>query len=242
MSRFRRVVPVVLLLVLIPASASAQGLFRWLGKLSGPGPFWGAGTEIRLKCFGVGKDEEKEEKKLKMMMGSIFVRVPCETTLDDRHTTIYFNVAGSIAENNPLFYGDEGRQDKSTAVRLVQAGVSADWTFHRAFDIGAGFGVMYFAGPRFDNFSRGFVQPVRLSVRPIMLRSTVDNNGWLIVSASWQILLGTIDGNDFGAPLDSFRSHNENIPEVGVTIDLIRLVKRFKIGQPRPKMPPADQN
>jgi hypothetical protein len=168
-----------------------------------------------------------------MLMGGVLIRIPCDTTLDDRHTTIYFNLGGSIAENNPLFYGDEGRQEQSTAVRLVKAGVSADWTFDRAFDVGAGFGMMYFAGPRFDNFSRGFIEPVRIAVRPIMLRSKRDDNGWLIVSASWQILLGTIDGADFGAPLDTFSEKNEHIPEVGVSIDLVRLVKRFKIGQPK---------
>ena len=231
MRQFRRVVPIVLLLAVIPSSASAQGLLRWLGRLSGPGPFWGTGAELRLKCLGI---DEKPEKTMKMMMGGVLVRVPCDTTLDDRHTTIYFNLAGAVAENNPLFYGDEGRQEESTAVRLVKAGVSADWTFHKAFDIGAGFGMIYFAGPRFDNFSRGFVQPVRLSVRPIMLGSRNDDNGWLIVAASWQILLGTIDGADFGAPLDSFRSSNEHVPEIGVTVDLVRFVRRFKIGLRRP--------
>jgi hypothetical protein len=237
MSRFHRVVPVVLLLVLIPASASAQGLFRWLGKLSGPGPFWGAGTEIRMRCLGVDKPEkekekEKEKAKHKPLVAFIPVaRFPCNTLPGDRHTTIYFNLAGSIAESNPLFYGDQEQQERSTAVRLLQVGVSADWTFDKAFDVGAGFGMMYFAGPQFDNFSRGFVQPVRLSFRPLLLRGQNPYDGWLIIAANWQILLGTIDGADFGAPLGSFRSHNESLPEVGLTIDVIRLIKRFKIGQ-----------
>ena len=237
MSRFRRVVPVVLLLVLIPVSASAQGVFRWLGKLSGPGPFWGAGAEINVRCLGVDKEKQEEAESVRFKteaVTGIGLRFPCNTMPDDRHTTIYFNLAGSIAESNSLFYGEAGGEERSTAVRLVQAGMSADWTFDKAFDIGAGFGMMYFAGPQFDNFSRGFIQPVRLSVRPLLLRSRHPYDGWLIVSANWQILLGTIDGADFGAPLDSFRSHNEHIPEIGLTVDVIRLIKRFKIGQPKP--------
>jgi len=233
MSRFRRVVPVLLLLVLIPASASAQGVFRWLGRLSGPGPFWGVNGEIRLKCLDT-------QKKDGILSG---VRIPCpDKTLDDKYLTIYLNLTGAVAENNSLNYGDVGAQEKSTAVRLLKVGTSLDWTAHRTFDIGAGGGIAYFAGPRFDNFFRAYVQPVRTAFRPLMLRSTAtDNDGWLIVSANWEILLGTIDGADFGAPLDPLRESNEHIVVFGASIDLIRLVKRFKIGQPKPKTTPAAQ-
>jgi hypothetical protein len=238
MSRFRCVVPVVLLLVLIPASASAQGLFRWLGRLSGPGPFWGASVDRYLKCLptkGTPKptpraDPQQVHTDAMMMPG---ITMPCpDTTLDDKHLTIYLNVTGAVAENNPLNYGDVGTQEESTAVRLLRVGASLDWTAHRTFDIGTGAGISYFAGPRFDNFVRPYVQPLRTAFRPLMLcGAATDNDGWLIVSANWQILLGEIDGADFGAPLDSFRERNEHIPEIGVTIDFVRLVKRFKIGQ-----------
>ena len=219
MSRFRRVVPVVLLLVLIPASASAQGVFRWLGRLSGPGPFWGVSGEIYLKCI---------DTKTAGVMGGVRLSCP-DTTLDDKHLTIYLNLTGAIAENNPLNYGDVGAQEESTAVRLLKVGTSLDWTAHRTFDVGAGAGFAYFAGPRFDNFARPYVHPLRTALRPLMFRGTAtDDDGWLIVSANWQILLGTIDGEDFGAPLDTFRSSNEHDLELGLSIDIIRLLRRLQ--------------
>lgn len=221
MSRFRRVVPVVLLLVLIPASASAQGFFRWLGKLSGPGPFWGVSGEIYLKCIPT-------KKKPEMMMPGGRITCP-KMTLDDKHLTIYLNLTGAVAENNPLNYGDVGAQEESTAVRLLKVGASVDWTAHRTFDVGLGAGFAYFGGPRFDNFARPYVQPLRTAFRPLMLaEKATDNDGWLIVSANWQILIGTIDGEDFGAPLDAFRSSNEHDLELGLSVDIIRLIKRLK--------------
>jgi hypothetical protein len=150
-----------------------------------------------------------------------------KASVDDRFTTIYINFSGSIAENNPLFYGDAGHQTESTAVRMLKIGASADWTVHKTLDIGTGFGLLYFAGPRFDNFSRGYVQPLRFSLRPLMFWSTKKDDGWLLLQANWQIIVGTIDGADFGAPLDPFESKNEQDVEIGVAIDVFRLFKKF---------------
>jgi hypothetical protein len=111
---------------------------------------------------------------------------------------------------------------------MLRLGASFDWTVHRTVDLGAGFGMAYFGGPRFDNFSRGYVQPVRVTFRPLLLRrSAEDHHGWLMVSANWHVLLGTIDGRDFGAPADPFRSHNEQDVECGVSVDVLRLFRRF---------------
>jgi hypothetical protein len=240
MPQMRRVLPFVLLVVLIPASASAQGFLRWLGRLSGPGPFLGFGGDVSLKCFGIDPPEAGVEPPQDMRtLALVGLRAGCkDARLDDPHTTIYLNVGFAIAENNPLFYGDEGEQAESTAVRMVKLGVSADFTAHKALDVGAGFGLLYFAGPRFDNFSRGYVQPVRIAFRPFMLAENADDNdGWLLLVANWQIIVGTIDGADFGAPLDNFRARNEQDVEFGATIDVMRFIRRFKnaVGDAPPK-------
>jgi hypothetical protein len=230
MSRCRIVVPVLVLCVLIPASASAQGFFRWLGKLSGPGPFWGVSGDLYLHCFPTKWTPSPPPKPDQVKAEFVGFTIPCpDTTLDDKHLTLYLNITGAVAENNPLNYGDVGAQEQSTAVRMLKVGASIDWTVHRTLDIGAGGGLAYFAGPRFDNFSRAYVQPIRTALRPIMFcRTATDNDGWLIVSANWQILLGTIDGADFGAPLDTFKTSNEHDLELGLSIDIIRLARRLK--------------
>ena len=226
MPPLRRVLPFVLLVVLMPASASAQGFFRWLGRLSGPGPFWGASAEFALQCYGVN-EKAKPEIPVKGRVAGVGVRVPCkDALLTDRHATVYLIVQGGIADDNPLFYGDQGEAE-SAAVRLLKSGVSLDWTVHKSLDVGAGFGLMYFAGPRFDNFSRGYVQPARVAFRPLTLRGTDDADGWLILAANWQMILGRIDGPDFGAPLDPLVSRNEQDVEVGATVDLVRFIRKF---------------
>jgi hypothetical protein len=245
-----RVLPLLVVLTLVPGAVQAQGFVRWLGKLSGPGPFWGLGAEVRVKCFGVDRKSSRNEgdtifhsdetqtaqpASLEAQRKVAGARLPCPNatfTPDlDRHATVYFNVSGAIAENNPLDYQDDGPQDESTAVRMLKVGTSIDWTVHRTVDVGTGFGLIYFGGPRFDNFSRGYVQPVRVTLRPLLFSAKApDTRGWLLVSANGQILLGTIDGADFGAPADPFRSHNEQDVELGVSVDVLRLVRM--IGRP----------
>lgn len=227
-----RFVPLLIVLTLIPSAVHAQGMLRWLGRLSGPGPFWGLGAEVKLKCIGVdGKEPNKLDSQAveSQSEGLRGIRYPCpDATYNplDRHATVYLNISGSIAENNPMDYQDVGRQEESTAVRMLKIGTSIDWTVHRTLDIGTGAGVAYFAGPRFDNFTRAYVQPVRLTIRPLMVgKGSRDRWGWLLVSANWHILLGTIDGPDFGAPADPYRAHNEQDMELGVSVDILRLFR-----------------
>jgi hypothetical protein len=229
--KLRRVFPLLLLLTLVPTTVQAQGFLRWLGRLSGPGPFWGLGADIALKCLGVDEPDEApgtpEKVRPRVLTG---FRFSCpDARLHDRHATVYLVVGGAIAENNPLNYGDAGVQTESTAVRMLKVGASIDWTVHKIVDVGTGAGMVYFAGPRFDNFSLGYVQPVRFTFRPLLISEAAkDHHGWLLLSANWQILLGTIDGADFGAPSDPFRSRNEQDVEVGVSIDVFRFVSWVK--------------
>jgi hypothetical protein len=231
MMNLRRVFPLLLLLTLVPSTVQAQGFLRWLGRLSGPGPFWGLGADIALKCLGVDETDEApgtpEEVRPRVLTG---FRFSCpDARLNDRHATVYLVVGGAIAENNPLNYGDAGAQTESTAVRMLKVGASIDWTVHKMVDVGTGAGMVYFAGPRFDNFSLGYVQPVRFTFRPLLISEAAkDHHGWLLLSANWQILLGAIDGADFGAPSDPFRSRNEQDVEVGVSIDVFRFVSWVK--------------
>lgn len=230
--KLHRLLPLLLVLTLMPSPAQAQGVLRWLGRLSGPGPFWGLGAEVRVACFGVDKRARVNPNNVQAETESMGARFPCpKATYNplDEHATVYFSVSGAIAESNPLDYQDAESQDESDAVRMLKVGTSIDWTVHRMFDLGTGFGIAYFGGPRFDNFSLGYVQPVRVSLRPLLWsRAVSDDRGWLLVSANWQILLGTLDGADFGAPSDPFVSKNEQDVELGVSVDVLRLLRTIR--------------
>lgn len=229
-----RMLLLTLCMVLTAPRAADAGLLSWLSQLSGPGPFWGIDVGVCVKPFILPADKNKPNPSPDGPRGRQALYFSCPgARLDQRHVSWNVNFGGAIAENNPLDYGDTGRQRQSTAVRLLQVGSSLDYTLHPVLDLGAGAGVFYFAGPRFDNFLRAYVEPVRVSVRPLiwserhLASDQIDRRGWLRVSAAWTILLGEIDGATFGAPLDPFHEENESILSLGLSIDVVRLLRNF---------------
>jgi hypothetical protein len=238
MRRGLATVTAILLVLIFPASASAFGFLEWLDRLSGPGPFWGFNLELELKCFGGVPPPPPPPPPGITVAPPTALRMPvdesCRKAKLIEHKFTWMVTPGfAISENNPLDYGDTGHQDTSTAVRLIRGGTSLDYRIDQAVEIGAGAGLFYFNGPRFNDFVRAFVQPARLTLRPLLLvpkwrrdDEKRDHRGWLLLEINWLLLLGTIDGADFGAPADPWRTSNENQLEVGLSIDVYRLFKR----------------
>lgn len=216
----RRLSRLLMLVVLagcaVPATADA-GILSWLDKLSGPGPFWGIEASFAVRCFVVG--ESNQTGQATRPEGSGFVIGCPKSELKQKEFAWFLTIGGAIAEHNPLDYDDLGRTAESTAVRMLKFGTALDYRVFPALEIGSGVGVRYFAGPRFDNFALPYIQPARMTIRPLLW----SGNDWLLLSANWDILLGVVDGAKFGAPRDSFRADRENNLEIGVSIDLVRL-------------------
>ena len=163
---------------------------------------------------------------------SVSGRWGCQSkvSLDEKNLTWYLTGGAGFARHNPLNYGTGN--DKRT-VRFIKLGTSLDYTVHRLFDIGAGAGVQYFIGPRFPNFARVYVEPLRLGFRPLLLgsckplTSRQKRLGAFVAYANWNILVGSLEGRTFGAPADPFHARNElNRKELGLTIDFERLFRR----------------
>jgi hypothetical protein len=222
----------LLLLVLAAPATSEAGLLSWLDALSGPGPFWGTDVEMEAYCHAFPKPKTKpgtsQTEGLAEIVGIRFpISDSCKHILLKQHRFTFLLTEGiALAANNPLDYGDDGHQTKSTSVWLFRSGGSVNYSFDMAVEIGAGAGVFYFAGPRFDNFVRPFVQPARLAVRPLLFVPHLrqEKNGWLIFEADWTRLLGTINGATFGAPGDPWKIDDRNRLELGVYLDLHRLL------------------
>jgi len=205
----------------VPQTAHA-GILSWLDRLSGPGPFVVFDASFGVWC--------SQEPKAELMTGT--GRWGCQSTvsLEERNLTWYLTGGAGFALDNPLDYGTGA--DKPP-VRFVKLGTSLDYTVHRTVDIGAGVGVLYFNGPRFPNFARLYVEPLRLGFRPFLLgsgdRLTPRQNrlGAFVVYANWNIVTGTLEGRTFGAPSDPFRARNElDRKEFGLAIDFGRLFPR----------------
>ena len=204
----------------VPQTAHA-GILSWLDQLSGPGPF-----VVFDASFGVWCSQDLTKPR-----GGAG-RWGCQSTvsLEERNLTWYLTGGAGCALDNPLDYGTG--VDKPP-VRFVKLGTSLDYTVHRTVDIGAGVGVLYFNGPRFPNFARLYVEPVRLGFRPFLLNSRgpltprQQRLGAFVLYVNWNILTGTLEGRDFGAPSDPFRARNElDRKEFGLAIDFGRLFPR----------------
>jgi hypothetical protein len=227
----RLILLAMVMVVMAPRSADAN-LLSWLSRLSGPGPFWGVDVSVCVDAVPVGDADGTTPPPATMepqeVTGFLF---PCtEMTFERRHVSFNINGGAAYAWKNPLNYDnvDVGRSDN---VWLLKLGTSADYTAAPSFDIGAGVGIFHFGGKRFANFTRPYVEPVRVAVRPLLWRSGRDakqrnRDAWLVLTASWIIHLGTMDGADFGAPNDPFRSHNEHNWQAGVSLDVLRLLKK----------------
>jgi hypothetical protein len=213
------------ILVMVPTTADA-GLLSWLSRLSGPGPFWGVEADVCLKAFPL-----KEREGPPTMMGGA-VRLACPNAeLNRRPISWYAHIGWAVAFDNPLDYTGVDAGDKSDNVWLLKLGTSFDFTVKPYLDLGVGVGVFHFGGERFDSFSRPYIEPVRVGIRPLLLRpgrdeSRTEHDGWLLISLNRVIHLGTLDGASFGAPFDSFRTYNEGNWSGGITVDILRLMKK----------------
>lgn len=214
-------------LMLTPASARADGLISWLDKLSGPGPWIGVNLNVCVWRQEMPTDPAELESVL----------VTCKRNLNEPHWSVYTNAGVAFALANDLNYQGQDIAGKSGGVRLFKAGTSAMYTVHPAVDLGFGGGFMVFWGDRFSRFTRPYVQPFKVAMRPLLFprrrragqspqESTgpeLERRAWLVLSADWTLLPGTIDGSAFGAPADPLRATNEFIPQFGIWIDLRRL-------------------
>jgi hypothetical protein len=217
----------VTLLGLLPGVAYADGLISWLGKLSGPGSFIGANVDV---CIWTSAQPEEAE-----MLGTGWVISCPKSRLNQQHWNWYVTGGWGLALDNNLDYTGRDVGGLSERVTYFRIGTSLMYTVHPAVELGAGAGVMIFNGPRFDAFSMPYAQPLKLSVRPLLLRDReglesgeIEALGWLVVTANWTVLLGTIRGADFGAPNDPLFVRRETLPQFGVALDVPRLLRALK--------------
>lgn len=206
---------VVVCLVAAPSPVRADGLISWLGRLSGPGPWIGANVDFCLETFAHKEDEAS---------GLRGILVSCGVPVDTPHWSWNLNVGTGFAIDNDLDFSGQEIEGKSDRVTYIKLGTSLMRTARRSIDAGFGGGVMFFQGPRFPNFGMPYVEPIKVAIRPLLFwKDASDKRGWLVLTADWVMLLGTVDGARFGAPADPLYERNENLMQFGIRIDITRL-------------------
>jgi hypothetical protein len=239
MSVAARILVLALIGLAVPESAQA-GLLSWLGRMSGPGPFFGVdlsrcvaviGGERPRHPAGAGASEEPEPTR-----GDLAATVAlCPELRGGRRYRPHWTfsavagLSGSL-ENQLQREGHDGR-----AVWVLNAGGTADYTATPWLAVGAGAGINHFFGKDFRAFARPYVEPY-VTVRPALLGRSgeiprASSKGEavlrsLLVSVGWRVLFADLDGASFGAPSDPFHVHNEGRLSVGLGIDVWAIVDK----------------
>jgi hypothetical protein len=193
----------------VPSRASARGLddiWDILDALSGPGPFIGAPVlAATIACW------EDGAAMVTRAMSNPDKLDPC----------LYVDFRDMYVE-------PKGPYGTVTA-KLVETGLS--FGQFPSLDIGAGFGVAFFAttvGGRDFNVTNFTVTPVRVAFKPLrLIRRWRDDPraGFLQVHYRGTVRFGEIDGSDFGAPADTFRAGTEFLNGASLVFDVLQALK-----------------
>ena len=195
------------------ASANVGGFWRWLDRLSGPGPCTGVVYDQRLASngFRLG-DEQQTQRKTFFDPGGV--------ALDETKTTHPVMVGfqwGVLKCANELPY--EGRS--APTVWAFPIGGTVDVRVHRAIDAGATVGVTGFIG---DDFSvwRPTLSP-RVTIFPAaFVREPTRRHRALLFRVTASTILGELDAADFDA-IGDFKGGNEVLWGISVAVDLLAL-------------------
>jgi len=231
----RRIAAVGILMVgIVLASArpaSAQGFWRWLESLSGPGPSHGGGIEIAVLCTGFAKDRAVDADATATSRRT-FASLSCGRLARNRVRTTVGFAASFLSGDNTLQYDPGTPVDQTDTVRISTWMGIVDIGVHRAVEIGFGAGVMRFSHLPVSPFTRLAIQPVRVSWKPLAMRSTGDarrdyRNEFLVVRLDATVIPGGLEAEDFGALPGTFKTpRGEILGSYSILINVLPLLGR----------------
>jgi hypothetical protein len=205
---------VLVLLLGVPhtATANVAGFWRWLDRLSGPGPCTGVVYDQRLFSNGFQVGAQQTERTTFFDPGGL--------ALDEARTSRPIMIGfqwGVLKCGNELPY--EGRS-APTVWAFPLAG-TVDLRVHRAVDAGASVGLTGFVGDDFTVW-RPTVSP-RVTIFPAaFVREPTRRHRALLVRVTASTILGELDAEDFDAVGD-FKGGNEVLWGLSFAIDLLAL-------------------
>lgn len=217
-----------------PEAAAQRGILGWLDKLSGPGPFTLVGAEIEVACYGVDRFarpgvQPGAQAQVRASGGpdtsSLWVLDPGCFRADRRRprASLVAQFAGFFNGDNPLLYSSgSGRERSGSDVGGFLFIPAVDVSLNRFVDVGAGLGLIRFSGDDFNAFTRGAIQPFRVTLRPLAgigKGGDGPRNEWLQVRATG-LLIGRLEAVDFGAIPGTYTESGEFQWQVQLLIDL----------------------
>jgi hypothetical protein len=157
-----------------------------------------------------------------LLSACLFNKVP-----SNRKRVASLNVDAGVlwSLHNDLPYADPNVGKRVTILAL---GPSFWWQPATPIEIGVAAGVYRFSGRAFDAFTRLYVKPVQVRVRPFAIKS---DTSWksqvLVIQAGYALIPKGFTAADFGA-VGPFKTEHEVLPTLGVALDLEPFIKRHR--------------
>ena len=243
-----RLLPLVLLAVMLPAAAAnAKQDDGIVEHLSGPGPFLRfPSLDVRLVCYtrvannnyavalapwGHGSTSEFAVRPYRATTTGPAETAKAQCSRDE-------NVRGFIAvayghhtslENNlfPNNLRDSAFKVKAESVSVRFMGRTAG----DVLDVGFGLDLYVFHGKAFDSFTRFAVEPVRVSVAPLVALNNSARARAFHLTVAPKIILGSVNQDDFCNTSEctvaprQFSSRVETLLSTTVEIDILTLIR-----------------
>jgi hypothetical protein len=208
------------LMLVLTGVQDASADIPWLEKLSGPGPFWGAELEWRLRCRiarAFAKPDPDTQRRIETAflhpfapaaglfslarlkrddaLGALSAKEYAkELCRRDEHVTSYYALG--------FHYYNSTRNDLVAIDAYDEVSIfGGDFKYgarlNTALDLGAGLGVSVFKGPAFNTFPRMRVSLAELKFYPLALQDDDLKHRLFFVSAGAVVFVPGFGPRDF---------------------------------------------
>jgi len=205
------------------ARADDGGWIEWLEKMSGPGPFWGAGGYVRFYC--IDKDNR----------GAAFcwrnpAKYPNARPRDERHIFEFGAGYFKTFDGKARFLDTP---DDTRTIHVLRIEPRYYYRVHQAFDVGVGVGLRRYSGEEtgdFAPFTRWSVTPASLVFVPGALGTGDTDSPWrrlvkLHLEESW--IGGISAARDFKG-VSKYETDGELLSSVSIEFDVLVFLKGYK--------------
>jgi hypothetical protein len=207
----------MILIVLVPRVAEAQGWWRWIEQLSGPGPLMGPEFEVGLYCI-------KEPDPKSIGSQGLF----CDADPNNAvKAAIRLDVAWMWGKNNLTYPAGTDVPDNVHAFSWLAA---VDVAPKPWLEFGAGFGAVRFSNTPGTSFSKPAIEPVRVIWKPFAMKSGLTRQeqvrrGAFQIRYRGIVLPSGFTAEDFGAVPGTFDAGAEFINSVSFVVNVVNLLR-----------------
>lgn len=205
-------------------TAHAQdGWLEWIEKMSGPGPFWGAGGYVRVGCWN-------DKNQYAWFCWRSPDRYPDARPKDERHILALGIGYFWSFDNEPRF---SDTPNDTAPIQILRFEPRYYYRFHQALDAGVGVSLRRYSGQGSGDFAP-FVQwgvtPASIVFTPLALGTKDTDNPWrrlvkVHLDETW--ISGIAAKDDFKSP-STYETHGEFQGSFAIEFDVLVFARGYR--------------